>query len=105
MGLAKQEIGDLSLYLQQLPDINETRRQSAQEVVAELKQDIISLQQRGYTLHQIADAIKNGSGLSIAPQTLKSYLQRARDAASKKSKRKAVKPPNAELSVPNLLKS
>jgi hypothetical protein len=105
MGLVKQEIGDLSLYLQQLPDINETRRQSAQEVVAELKKDIISLQKRGYTLHQIADAIKNGSGMAIAPQTLKSYLQRARDAVSKKNKRKAVKPLSAELLLPNPIKS
>jgi len=85
MGLTKQEIGDLSLYLQQLPDINDVRQHSAQETVKALSKDILALQKRGYTLIQISDALKAG-GLTIATQTLKSYVQRARKPAIKKSK-------------------
>ena len=85
MGLTKQEIGDLSLYLQQLPDINDVRQHSAQESVMALTKDILALQKRGYTLSQISEALKAG-GLMIATPTLKSYLQRARKPANKKSK-------------------
>jgi hypothetical protein len=85
MGLTKQEIGDLSLYLQQLPDINDVRQHSSQETVKALSKDILALQKRGYTLSQISDALKAG-GLTIATPTLKSYVQRARKPAIKKSK-------------------
>jgi len=85
MGLTKQEIGDLSLYLQQLPDINDVRQHSAQESVKALTKDILALQKRGYTLSQISEALKAG-GLTIATPTLKSYVQRARKPAKKKSK-------------------
>ncbi len=85
MGLTKQEIGDLSLYLQQLPDINDVRQHSSQETVKALSKDILALQKRGYTLSQISNALKAG-GLTIATPTLKSYVQRARKPALKKSK-------------------
>ena len=95
MGLTKQEIGDLSLYLQQLPDINDVRQHSAQETVKALSKDILALQKRGYTLIQISDALKAG-GLTIATPTLKSYVQRARKFASKKSKTLPIQPKNGE---------
>jgi len=93
MGLTKQEIGDLALYLQQLPDISEVRQHSAQETVKALSKDILALQKRGYTLSQISDALKAG-GLTIATPTLKSYVQRARQPAKKKSKPLTIQPTN-----------
>ncbi len=100
MGLTKQEIGDLSLYLQQLPDINDVRQHSAQETVKALSKDILALQKRGYTLSQISDALKAG-GLTIATPTLKSYVQRARQPANKKSKPRTIQPIN-DVSHPGL---
>lgn len=93
MGLTKHEIGDLSLYLQQLPDINDVRQHSAQETVKALSKDILALQKRGYTLSQISDALKAG-GLTIATPTLKSYVQRARKPSNKKSKSNPIQPTN-----------
>jgi len=84
MGLTKNELGDLSLYLQQLPDIADVRKLTAQESVRALSKDISALQKRGYTFSQIADALRTGGGLTIAPQTLKSYMQRVRKVAIKK---------------------
>lgn len=95
MGLTKHEISDLSLYLQQLPDINEVRQHSAQETIKALSKDILALQKRGYTLTQISNALKAG-GLTIATPTLKSYVQRARKPANKKSKTISVQPKNAD---------
>jgi len=95
MGLSKQEIGDLALYLQQLPDINEVRKHSAQETVKALSKDILALQKRGYTLSQISDALKAG-GLTIATPTLKSYVQRVRKPAIKKSKSLPIQPTNGD---------
>jgi hypothetical protein len=85
MGLTRHEIEELSLYLQQLPDIHEVRQHSAQETVKALSKDILVLQKRGYTLGQISDALRAG-GMTIATPTLKSYVQRARKPATKKSK-------------------
>lgn len=83
MGLNKQQISDLSLFLQQQPDQQEIREHSGQEVIKALKSDILVLQKQGYTLLQIADILKAG-GLTISAPTLKSYLQRARKPLQRK---------------------
>lgn len=91
MGLNKSEITDLSLYLQQLPDIEDVRLRSAQETVTELIRDITALQKRGYTIEQISVALATG-GFEILPEKLKSYMQRARKSAGVKQKKKPARP-------------
>jgi DNA-binding transcriptional MerR regulator len=58
------------------PPEPEKRLCSKQEAVAMLSKEIQTLQKRGYTLDQIAAALR-GDGLEITTPTLKSYLQRA----------------------------
>lgn len=101
MGLTRQEIGDLSLYLQQLPDINEVRQHSAQETVKALSKDILGLQKRGYTLSQISAALKAG-GMTIAAPTLKSYVQRARSKPANKRSKPIPVQPTDDISRPGL---
>jgi hypothetical protein len=67
--------------LRALPPIDESRRRlNKQKVVNHLAAEIISLQQRGYTLEQVADSLR-GVGLDITTPTLKSYLQRTKKNA------------------------
>ena len=53
-----------------------------QAVVKELRSDIVSLLQRGFTLEEVAKAIR-GEGFDITTGTLKNYLQRAKRRADK----------------------
>src|SRR5579863_5194350 len=48
-----------------------------QGVVNELRPDVVSLLQRGYTLEDVAKAVR-GEGFDITTGTLKNYLQRAK---------------------------
>jgi len=67
--------------LRALPAIDESmRRLNKQKVVNHLAAEIVSLQQRGYTLEQVADSLR-GVGLDITTPTLKSYLQRTKKGA------------------------
>ena len=50
---------------------------SKQEAIKILKEEIASMQQRGYTLDKIS-SILNEEGIEIGTTTLKNYLQRAK---------------------------
>jgi hypothetical protein len=64
--------------LRELPPMDASKRRlDKQGVVRYLAQEITALQERGYTLEQVAESLC-GVGLEISTPTLKSYLQRVR---------------------------
>ena len=80
----------LAEKLRALPPVDASKqRLNKQEVVKHLAQEIAALQERGYSLDQVAESLR-GHGLEITTPTLKSYLQRAKDRARGKRKTPAV---------------
>jgi hypothetical protein len=64
--------------LRTLPPMDASKRRlRKQGVVQHLAREIAALQDRGYTLDQVAESLR-GEGLEIATPTLKSYLQRSK---------------------------
>src|SRR3954464_11326637 len=61
------------------------RRLDKQAMVRELAQELVALQQRGYTIEEVADSLRE-RGLEITTPTLKNYLQRAKNAGAKARK-------------------
>jgi hypothetical protein len=69
------------------------RRLDKQGMVKHLAQEIVALQQRGYTIEEVAESLR-GRGLEITTPTLKNYLQRAKSTSGKRSKaRRPTVPP------------
>jgi hypothetical protein len=66
------------------------RRLDKQAMVRELAQELIALQQRGYTVEEVAESLR-GRGFEITTPTLRNYLQRAKNAGAKG--RKPRRPP------------
>jgi hypothetical protein len=60
------------------------RKLDKQGMVKILAQEIIALQQRGYTIEEVAESLR-GRGLDITTPTLKNYLQRAKGKTEKRS--------------------
>ncbi len=60
------------------------RRLDKQAMVKELARELIALQQRGYTIEEVAESLR-GRGLEITTPTLKNYLQRAKSTAAKRA--------------------
>ena len=50
-----------------------------------LSSELIALQQRGYTIEEVAEGLR-GRGFAITTPTLKNYLQRAKSKTEKRSK-------------------
>ena len=71
------------------------RRLDKQAVINEIKQEVIALQQRGYTLEEVAEMLR-GRGFEITTPTLKNYLQRAKGLDRKG--RKPPRPPGRRRS-------
>lgn len=61
------------------------RRLDKQGMVRHLASEILALQQRGYSLEEVAESLR-GHGLDITTPTLKNYLQRTKAAAGKPKK-------------------
>jgi hypothetical protein len=61
------------------------RKLDKQGMVRILANELIALQQRGYTIEEVAESLR-GRGLSITTPTLKNYLQRSKSEADKRSK-------------------
>jgi hypothetical protein len=61
------------------------RRLDKQAVVKELAQEIVALQQRGYTIAEVSESLR-GNGFEITTPTLKNYLRRAKKAGVKMQK-------------------
>lgn len=75
------------------------RRLDKQGVVRHLASEILALQQRGYTLEEVAESLR-GHGLDITTPTLKNYLQRAKGASSERKKaRRPSGPPRSEATT------
>jgi DNA-binding transcriptional MerR regulator len=84
MGYTAAQVKEIAVKLRAMPVVESPPKDlTKQEVVKMLAKEIKSLQNKGYTLEQIATSLK-GEGLDISTPTLKSYLQRL------KSKPKAV---------------
>jgi hypothetical protein len=82
-----EAIDEMIAKLRLLPPKDPAKRKlDKQESVKRMAQELIALQERGYTLEEIADSVR-GVGLNITTPTLKTYLQRA----TKKDERKGAK--------------
>jgi hypothetical protein len=61
------------------------RKLDKQGMVKLLAGELIALQQRGYTIEEVAESLR-GRGLGITTPTLKNYLQRAKSKTEKRAK-------------------
>jgi hypothetical protein len=61
------------------------RKLDKQGMVSLLASELIALQQRGYTIEEVAESLR-GRGLAITTPTLKNYLQRAKSKTEKRAK-------------------
>ncbi len=86
MPLTREIIDNCAELLRSMPrapaaTVNVTK----QEAVKELAKEIASVQERGYTLEQIANALR-GVGLDLTTPTLKNYLGRVRAGKSRRER-------------------
>ena len=85
MALTIEKIEKIAEKLRAMPAVeNKQRQTSNQEAIKLLAKEIKGMQQRGYTLEQIADVLKSNE-LAVAAPTLRSYLQRAKGGSIKKT--------------------
>lgn len=77
MKYTTEQLEQIAAKLQAMPPVEKKKEHSKQESVRILKKEIVSLQKRGYTLEQVAEALR-GEGFEISTPTLKSYLQRTK---------------------------
>jgi hypothetical protein len=61
------------------------RKLDKQRMVSLLAGELVALQQRGYTIEEVAESLR-GRGLAITTPTLKNYLQRAKSKTEKRAK-------------------
>jgi hypothetical protein len=61
------------------------RKLDKQGMVSLLAAEIVALQQRGYTIEEVAEGLR-GRGLAITTPTLKNYLQRTKSKTAKRAK-------------------
>ena len=107
-----EAVDEMIAKLRLLPPKDPAKRKlDKQESVKRMAQELIALQERGYTLEEIADSVR-GVGLKITTPTLKTYLQRAtrkderkgakarRPSASRAAKTEATKAPMVEAPAP-----
>lgn len=83
---APEKIEALSAKLKSMPAVPKPPKElTKKEAIQALSREIIAMQKRGYTLESIAEVLKS-EGLSIAPRTLRSYMQDAKPAGKKRAK-------------------
>ena len=83
----------LAEKLRALPAIeNKNRPISKAEEIKLLASEIAALQERNYSLQQIAEFL-TGEGLEISTATLKNYLQRSKATSKRPSKKKPAAAP------------
>ena len=82
-----EQIDQVGDGLLALPPLDASKRKlDKQAAVRRIKDQIATVQQRGYTLEQIAQSM-TGLGIEITTPTLKSYLQRAKKAGGRGARR------------------
>lgn len=74
------------------------RRLDKQTAIRHIVDEITALQQRGYTLEHVA-ALLTDEGIEVTTPTLKSYLQRVRNASGKRRKK-----PRSRATMPLVLR-
>lgn len=78
MKYTTDKLETIAAKLRTMPPVEKKKQEhSKQEAIKVLSKEIGAMQKRGYTLDQIAEALRS-EGLLIATPTLKSYLQRAK---------------------------
>lgn len=103
MAYTIEQLDSIAAKLRALPPIDKQRQVSKQAAVKRLTKEITALQKRGYTLEQIADALR-GEGLEISTRLLSTYLQRAkptRQTSPGADHRKAPPAPKPEIKPPS----
>jgi len=75
------------------------RKLDKQRMVSLLAGEILALQERGYTIEEVAESLR-GRGLAITTPTLKNYLQRAKSKTEKRAKNGARAPSSGSGSAP-----
>jgi hypothetical protein len=93
MGHTLEDAERIAQSLRALPAMDSSKRTlTKQAMIKRLAREIASLQQRGYSIEQVADSLR-GNGLDISTPTLKSYLHRSK---RKQGQHSARKPARAE---------
>ena len=93
------QLSAIAEKLRTLPDPPApTREHSKQEAVRVLAKEIGTLQKRGYTVEQVAEAL-TGAGLGITTATLRNYLTRAKEGKAT-PKRRAAREASGATSAP-----
>jgi hypothetical protein len=88
------QVDQVGAGLLALPPLDPSKRKlDKQAAVRRIKEQIATVQQRGYTLEQIAQSM-TGLGIEITTPTLKSYLQRAKKAGGRGARRAPTRPPS-----------
>lgn len=87
------QVDQVGAGLLALPPLDASKRKlDKQAAVRRIKDQIATVQQRGYTLEQIAQSMTE-VGIQITTPTLKSYLQRAKQAGGRGTRRASRQPP------------
>ena len=79
------------------------RKLDKQRMVSLLAAELIALQQRGYTIEEVAESLR-GRGLAITTPTLKNYLQRAKSKTEKRAKNGRPRPAGRAARTPKAAK-
>ncbi len=88
----EEELAVMEQKLLALPPIEAAKRKrNKQGAVIRLAKAIATLQERDYTIEDIADSLR-GVGLDLSTPTLKSYLQRAKEKDEKVARKKRKSP-------------
>jgi hypothetical protein len=91
MKYTTEQIEAVRSKMKDLPPIEKKKQELGKsDVVKMLAKEIAVLRKRGYTFEQISEYLK-GEGLDIGTPSLKSYLQRAKQASASKPKVQASK--------------
>ena len=91
MKYTTEQIEAVRSKMKDLPPIEKKKQELGKsDVVKMLAKESAVLRKRGYTFEQISEYLK-GEGLDIGTPSLKSYLQRAKAAATPKPKVQASK--------------
>jgi len=97
--ITAEKIEKIAKKLRQMPPVQKKPEYSPEEAISMLKGEISAMRKRGYSMIQIAQALR-GEGLEIDTPTLKGYLQPAAEPAPTRApastKKKAVPAPTKQ---------
>ena len=103
MKYSAEELEAAAAKLRQLPPITNAKTHTKADAVQTLAGEIRQLKERGYTMEQIAEALRD-AGIDIATTTLRNYLQRSNKPGRKRPARRdspRPQPPAAKPQTPS----